>query len=464
MSLLFWQGINWADEIFQTLEPAHHLITGKGIIAWEFEEKLRSMLYPLLLSILLKCIYFFSNSALVSYIIIRVILMIPFLIMLFIVYKSFIKDNKKDIVYKGLFFLFFTCLPIYYYFGFRTLTESITTSFAISCIFILTFYLSYLNKYHLLIIGFIIGLSYGIRFQTALIFIVFIPLFLYQIRKDTNFKSIITFLFLGGLFGFFLYLLSDFYFYDIPFISTINYFVQNIIEDVASKHGVEPLSFYFIVLLFNFQLFLIFFLIGIIIYFKKFYPIILSFIFYIIIHSSIAHKEIRFLYITFPIFSFFIIKGILYVYTILHKKKVIFSYIFLLVVVFSFLKLQYNLVKTNIWNIRDVQLQSFLKVSHPKTKLDGNVLLSHKHASKFWSAGYVSLGISYKHTIFFQKLQTLPIVESKNYIKKNQIKYILTELKDKAYYCENFNFCKELIIISSKKDSDIKAVDMVWLY
>ncbi|MBV9755466.1 MAG: hypothetical protein JO047_00270, partial [Alphaproteobacteria bacterium] len=38
--------LNWADEIFQVVEPAHRLVYGTGLVAWEFQLGARSWLLP----------------------------------------------------------------------------------------------------------------------------------------------------------------------------------------------------------------------------------------------------------------------------------------------------------------------------------------------------------------------------------------------------------------------------------
>ncbi len=43
---LFNHGLFWADEIFQTLEPAHRLVFGHGLQAWEFRDGVRSWALP----------------------------------------------------------------------------------------------------------------------------------------------------------------------------------------------------------------------------------------------------------------------------------------------------------------------------------------------------------------------------------------------------------------------------------
>jgi hypothetical protein len=48
------QGIYWPDEIYQSLEPAHRLVFGYGLVAWEFLKGARSWAFPGLIAGLLK--------------------------------------------------------------------------------------------------------------------------------------------------------------------------------------------------------------------------------------------------------------------------------------------------------------------------------------------------------------------------------------------------------------------------
>jgi hypothetical protein len=47
-------GIFWPDEIYQSLEPAHRLVFGYGLVAWEFREGARNWAFPGFLALLLK--------------------------------------------------------------------------------------------------------------------------------------------------------------------------------------------------------------------------------------------------------------------------------------------------------------------------------------------------------------------------------------------------------------------------
>ena len=44
--VLFLPSLNWDDEIFQATEPAHRLVFGYGIVAWEFQLGMRSWILP----------------------------------------------------------------------------------------------------------------------------------------------------------------------------------------------------------------------------------------------------------------------------------------------------------------------------------------------------------------------------------------------------------------------------------
>jgi len=42
----FWPNIQWPDEIYQALEPAHRLVFGYGLLSWEWHEGVRSPVLP----------------------------------------------------------------------------------------------------------------------------------------------------------------------------------------------------------------------------------------------------------------------------------------------------------------------------------------------------------------------------------------------------------------------------------
>src|SRR2546423_190182 len=47
-------GLYWPDEIYQSLEPAHRLVFGYGMVAWEFIEGARNWALPALVAAVIK--------------------------------------------------------------------------------------------------------------------------------------------------------------------------------------------------------------------------------------------------------------------------------------------------------------------------------------------------------------------------------------------------------------------------
>ena len=181
------------------------------------------------------------------------------------------------------------------------------------------YFLNQRRKYiYFFIVGLLLGLSFLFRYQAAFLIFGF-SLWLLLIKKE-RFTKIISIVF-GFVFIAFTGILIDKWFYGEWTITAWNYFAQNILEDKASGFGVEPWWWYItksiekgvppISILFIAA----FFIVSI---FKTKSPVIWSIVPFFLIHSTIGHKEIRFL---FPI-SFFIPIIIIMGIEVLQKKYI----------------------------------------------------------------------------------------------------------------------------------------------
>jgi hypothetical protein len=56
-------GIYWPDEIYQSLEPAHRIVFGYGLIPWEFRDGARNWTFPAIVAGLLKAVTFVAGEA-----------------------------------------------------------------------------------------------------------------------------------------------------------------------------------------------------------------------------------------------------------------------------------------------------------------------------------------------------------------------------------------------------------------
>ena len=162
------------------------------------------------------------------------------------------------------------------------------------------------NKYF--IIGGLLGLSFLFRFQTALLSLGML-LWLIFVKKEK--ASNLFKLCFSGLMMLFLGVCIDSWFYGQIVISFWNYFYVQIVNDVASSFGTSP-WYYYLYYTFRFSFFP-FGTVIIIAFFMLLYStpksiFLWSVIPFLIVHSIIPHKELRFL---FPIINLVPIIGIL---------------------------------------------------------------------------------------------------------------------------------------------------------
>ncbi|WCL48209.1 hypothetical protein [Leptospira sp. GIMC2001] len=460
VSIYYSKGFNWPDEIFQTMELAYHIVTGRGNIAWEFKDRARSVLYPQMLSIWIRFIYLFSKNPIVLFNSTRAMLAaIYFCATLSIAYyylqhsksESKIFKNVKLIVFSFIYILF----PLNYYFGFRTLTESITTSIILFSIFLIQIRVEKFNQ-NILIPGFLLGLTYGLRFQMAIFFLVYSVLLIYKLWT-LGLNKAIKQLILGLIFGFSIYLISDFVYYGMPFISSINYFKVNILEGVGAQWGTSPFYFYFEQFNRYLSALLLFLIPGIYFNFKKFYPIIVGTAAFILVHSMVAHKELRFIFFSFPIILFFIISGIYEIFNLINQKFKKLAIVYLVTIIISTMYL-YSIILTKKiqWNFLNDNLQLFLQAE--RNGVNDNSLITIQDTFA-WGAGYVYLGPNFTGDIFFKDMNKKSNNEIENYLTQHKIINILIKSHSEDTFCETFGYCKTLLTIGEY--SWIKKVEKI---
>jgi phosphatidylinositol glycan class B len=159
----------------------------------------------------------------------------------------------------------------------------------------IAFIFSNLKHKHVLV-GCFIGLSFLLRFQTAFMSIGFVLwlIFIKKIDKKSFYK-----IFFGAFLIIFFGCVIDYWFYKTVTVTFINYYIFNIIHDVASRYGVAPWYFYFLQSIKSAILPL-----GIVIWIFAVIQLITnrrSFICWVmipflLIHIITPHKELRFLF------------------------------------------------------------------------------------------------------------------------------------------------------------------------
>lgn len=270
------------DEYWQSLEVAHYLKYGYGILTWEWIYGIRSYFHPFLFYIQY---LFISNRYL--------LIIIPNLFQSFL---SFLTDYYLFQLSKSLysfpkFILYSTWMNwFHFYIGIRTYSNNLET-------FMNIFILNYPKYWYIYA-----GISCLFR-PTNSIF--YLPLlfsnFNFQIFFFIPFFLLIQFLF-------------DSYFYNRPIFTILNFIRFNL--NHSSLYGTHPWHWYFtqaIPVLLGPQFIL--FIIGI--YYSKNRKYLYWSIYFIFIYSFLSHKEFRFIYPILPLLLLYVGEGLF----IISKKK-----------------------------------------------------------------------------------------------------------------------------------------------
>lgn len=166
------------------------------------------------------------------------------------------------------------------------------------------------EKQRYFIFGLIAGLAFLFRFQTAFLFIGLIGWLL--VIQKIRLKNIFHIL-LAGLFIQLAGLLIDFWFYGKFVITTWEYFDKQIVEDIASEFGKEAWFFYLkeiiIAPYWPFGVVIGISLLALLIKSPR-NLLVWSIIPFLIVHSIIPHKEVRFLLPLVNLVPLFIVLGL----------------------------------------------------------------------------------------------------------------------------------------------------------
>jgi hypothetical protein len=300
------------DQIYQTLEPAHYLAFGRGFLAWEWHDGIRSWAYPGFLAGIMKlCSYISSNPR--FYISIIHIIMICFsLAPIVITYKLTHKlhevtHNKKTLsLLAASLPAFGSILIVYSYFTLNGMIPAYL--FSLNCYLIikqidLNNSTKKENSRSLILIGAIFGLITILRFH-LLPEIAFAML--YCSRKNFIYRA--KFLILGFLLTFLPLGFLDWATWGYPFHSIIYNFYLNVFKGVSKSFGVAPFYWYLKKIFFYLNIFLIPLLYLSYLGFKKHPLFIWIGLINLFSFSLIEHKETRFIFLFFV--CFFISSGL----------------------------------------------------------------------------------------------------------------------------------------------------------
>lgn len=300
LTAFFSTGYFNADEHYQIIEFAGVIdgTNNTSDLPWEYTKKIRSIIQPAIAFSIFKISSFFSITD--PYSKAFILRLITALLSVFII-NNFINEAKRFISSKH-WVIFYLLSYFLWFLPFINVRFSSETWSGLFFLYGVTIILKkQINYYQYILLGTVLGFSFLFRYQISFA-ILGLLLWLFLIYKENLLKisiccaAILCTIFLG--------VLLDSWFYNEWTLAPYNYFLVNIIDDKASEFGTYPWYFYSILISLYSLL-----PIGIIIIFssitfsltKSKNLITWIIIPFLIIHSLVPHKEIRFL---FPIINF----------------------------------------------------------------------------------------------------------------------------------------------------------------
>lgn len=330
-------GMVHPDEIFQSIEPAHKLAYGYGIMAWEWTDGIRSWFLPAVYMVLLKTgnLFNIKDSLYLAFI----IHLFNIFLSLITVYAMFIIGKETGRMREGVIsaLLGATC-PLITVFAHRPLSESLSMNFIMLALALL--YKNVKTIPLIALAGVSIGIAFLIRFPSG---IFFIPLLIFLFVTYERYYilyfiiSLCLILFAAGT--------LDYFTWGSFFHAPVQYFKFNILENKSAGFGTEPVFWYLKILFFR-----KYFLENLFLFFLTLFFIAGAFntpflfflvIFYLLCFSLIPHKEFRFIIPLFPVIMVLIPAGMEKFYGLFFKseparKKIITFTVILIVLSFLF--------------------------------------------------------------------------------------------------------------------------------
>jgi GPI mannosyltransferase 3 len=298
LALRTWLAVNdhsvfWPDEIHQSLEQAHRAAFGYGLISWEFRDGARSWLFPGIIAGLWKLAAAGGvESSLTLVLLARLVIVAGSVASVW--FAARLATHTGGAVAGIAAATILATFPPLVAFSHRAMSETASAPFIVlgACL------LCRRSERAAWFAGVAVSIGCLLRYQNALIAVIFAIglLFRRRYRAAAAFSTTgMAVALLGGLF--------DWATWGRPFHSLITYIEFNLVVGGAADFGVEPFWFFATTLWSSVGPLLIpivaCFLIG-----AAVDPILgAAVVVYVLAHSVLPHKELRFLVPCFPLFA-----------------------------------------------------------------------------------------------------------------------------------------------------------------
>ncbi len=298
-------GVIWADEIFQTLEQGHRVAFGYGLVPWEFKDGARSWLLPGLIAGLMKVLATVgvgSGAGLVTGVklVFAALAAATFFPMLRIAHAL---GGRTAALLLGLSAAGLPASLIYSSRAMAEVASALPLAFGVSLLW------PWRNRPEgrlwrgrircPALAGVLLGLATVLRYQNGVLLpVVAIVVVVLRGWRTAGWVAVgATLVMLAG--G-----VLDWATWGKPFQSLIVYLRFNLVENGANQWGVAPRTFFLHAMLNSNGPAILILTLGFLAGLRRAWPVAVPALVFLAVHSTIPHKELRFL---FPVLPFFLL-------------------------------------------------------------------------------------------------------------------------------------------------------------
>jgi GPI mannosyltransferase 3 len=302
--------IEYPDEIFESLEPAHHLAYGFGVVSWEWRMGVRSWVFPAFLAGVMRATDWMGPGSL-GYL--RAIIILLSALSLTTVWFGFAWNQRASGLEAGIIAAWACAIcPALVYFAPKAFNEVVAGNVLLPGLYLGMYGERLTERKRLFLTGLFCGLAVSLRIQLA-------PAvgfaLLYFCHSDVRRKA--PALFAGFLLPVVAFGAVDAFTWSYPFQSFFRYFWATVLTGRSRIYGVQPWYWYGLELAKYAGPMLFLALVGV----RR--SRFLGWIGLIIVasHSVIAHKEVRFIYPVLPILMTLAALGLVEIASVLSTRQ-----------------------------------------------------------------------------------------------------------------------------------------------
>ncbi|MGH7000976.1 MAG: hypothetical protein ACREEA_05665, partial [Stellaceae bacterium] len=291
LPVVVFPAINYPDEIFQTIEPAHRLVYGTGLVPWEFLYGTRSWVLPGFIAGVMRAAQFFGDGPAVY---------LPVIGMVFAALGAgsalcaFLWGRRLYGLWGGIVAGMLTaCWVDAVYFGPRTLSEAVAAHVLVIGLYLAAPGYAVQARGRLAIAGFLLGVAALLRIQIApaVVFVVLWPW-----RNAAPLPLRIRPLIAGGVAALVLFGTVDVATWGWPLESIWRNVTINLFDGVSTYFGVTPWYAYVDFVLYYWGAVTVAMLVLARLGALRVPQIVVLALAILVVHSAVGHKEFRFIY------------------------------------------------------------------------------------------------------------------------------------------------------------------------